>query len=233
MQTPIYPVNTPININFDKECILSTKDQGLLYHWDTTQIDNVQFDNLSFDWASFSQFLFNKVDNVKVPNGYYWKDANGTVYYADIDLTNNAANTETQYQQRIGYNEHNTQFFKFTGTELGNALLDLDKFFPNLVKNKMIRVLIQMPGQIIPTHIDTFVTYQTKLGVADSEMHKVKRYCAFVTDWSFGHLFHYGTNVFAPWQAGDVFEIKQGVPHGSANAGFVPKITIQWDGMED
>jgi uncharacterized protein (DUF2237 family) len=52
----------------------------------------------------------------------------------------------------------------------------------------------------------------------------------FVSDWDWGHFFHYGNYCFNQWKAGDLWDLKGGIYHGSANAGITPKITIHWSG---
>ena len=58
----------------------------------------------------------------------------------------------------------------------------------------------------------------------------LRRYMVFVKDWDFGHFFHYGNHCFNQWKAGDCWDLKPGIYHGSANAGINPKITIHWSG---
>lgn len=206
-----------------------THDQGQSYHWNTTAPDQfAMLGSIDFDWKEFSAHVLDLVDQNAVPNGYYWGNQHN-VFVVDTNITHDLAGKETRYQVDTGYNQHNTQFYKLLNQELGCYFSDLNLLFPEITKNRMIRILVQMPGQCIPVHVDTFVTYR-KL-YPDADLSKIKRKCAFVSAWQWGHFFHYGTHVMTPWQAGDYFDIVPGVPHGSANAGFLPKITIQWDGI--
>ena len=48
----------------------------------------------------------------------------------------------------------------------------------------------------------------------------------FVSDWDWGHFFHYGNHCINQWKGGDLWDLRGGIYHGSANAGITPKITI-------
>lgn len=215
---------------FDSKNILYNKNCNQ-YHWDTTNSDTFNFiGNIRFNWTEFLNKVLDLVDKMPGPNIYYWGTANN-VFVADKNITTDLAATETRYQVDTGYNQYNTQIYRFVNEDLNPYFQELSNFFPEINKNKMIRVLVQMPGQIIPTHVDTFVTYRNLY--PDADLTKIKRYCAFVSDWHWGHFFHYGTGMLESWKAGDYFAIDTTTPHGSANAGFLPKVTIQWDGMVD
>jgi len=208
-----------------------THDLGKNYHWSTTKPDQFSMSgHMPYQWQEFSNHVLDLVDRMPGANGYYWGDSD-RVFVVNTDITNDLAGKETRYQVDSGYSQHNTQFYKLVNQELGSYFCDLDSMFPEITKNRMIRVLVQLPGQCIPVHVDTFVTYR-KL-YPDADLSKITRKCALVSDWQWGHFFHYGNHVMSPWKAGDYFDIVPGVPHGSANAGFLPKITIQWDGVVD
>ena len=46
----------------------------------------------------------------------------------------------------------------------------------------------------------------------------------FVSDWDWGHYFHYGNHIMQPWKAGDTWDLVPGIYHGSANCGVTPKL---------
>jgi len=167
------------------------------------------------------------VEKMKIPNGYYWMRDDGTVFYSDIDLTDDPALKETVLQQSNGYNQHNTQFFKFLNSELGSYFDTVREIYPGTDDGGLVRILVQMPGQMIPVHMDTFVTYRKFFNVTSDVI--VDRHSIFITPWKWGHFFHYGTSCVSNWKSGDSLIIENGVPHGSANAGYEPKITMQYD----
>jgi hypothetical protein len=93
-----------------------------------------------------------------------------------------------------------------------------------------VSLFVQPPGHTIWSHTDTYSSFIRRTGGAKADYTVLRRYMAFVRDWDFGHFFHYGNHCFNQWQAGDLWDLKPGIYHGSANAGINPKITIHWSG---
>jgi hypothetical protein len=90
----------------------------------------------------------------------------------------------------------------------------------------MTRIHVQMPGQVWNLHLDKLEKWNKD--APDT----VARYMIQLTDWQPGHFWSYGNYIFEKWSAGDVTTFDwQNVPHSTANAGHVPRITLQVTGI--
>jgi hypothetical protein len=62
---------------------------------------------------------------------------------------------------------------------------------------------------------------------------QVVRYFIQLTDWQQGHFWSYGNYSWTAWRAGDVSTFDWiNVPHATANAGHVPRATLQITGIK-
>jgi hypothetical protein len=62
---------------------------------------------------------------------------------------------------------------------------------------------------------------------------QVVRYFVQLTDWQQGHFWSYGNYQWSRWQAGNVSTFDwHNVPHATANAGHVPRATLQITGIK-
>ena len=92
--------------------------------------------------------------------------------------------------------------------------------------NSKMRLHVQRPGQVWNLHLDKL----EKWNPADPS--RVMRVMIALTDWEPGHFFSYGNHVHTGWRAGDVTTFDwQNIPHSTANAGHVPRITLQLTGV--
>lgn len=92
--------------------------------------------------------------------------------------------------------------------------------------NSKMRLHVQRPGQIWNLHLDKL----EKWNPADPS--QVMRIMIALGDWSPGHFFSYGNYVYTQWRAGDVTTFDwQNIPHATANAGHVPRATLQITGV--
>lgn len=90
----------------------------------------------------------------------------------------------------------------------------------------MARVHVQWPGQVWNLHIDKLEKWMPE------DPSQVVRYFVQLTDWQPGHFWSYGNYVYQGWQAGDVTTFDwYNVPHATANAGHVPRATLQITGV--
>lgn len=90
----------------------------------------------------------------------------------------------------------------------------------------MARVHVQWPGQVWNLHIDKLEKWMP------TDPSQVVRYFVQLTDWQPGHFWSYGNFVYQGWQAGDVTTFDwYNVPHATANAGHVPRATLQITGV--
>ena len=108
------------------------------------------------------------------------------------------------------------------------------KISPNLqkisdlfgLKDCMNRVHVQMPGEVWNLHLDKLEKWNIE------QPYLVTRIVVQLTDWQMGHFWSYGNYTHTGWKAGDVstFDWKN-VPHSTANAGHVPRVTFQMTGI--
>ena len=95
-----------------------------------------------------------------------------------------------------------------------------------------IAILKQPAGATNPWHYDTHYAVGQKNNLTEDEISKTtKRYLIMLEDWHWGHFVQIGNNVLSQWKAGDIFTWPFGMWHTSANAGIVPKLTMQVTGI--
>jgi len=94
------------------------------------------------------------------------------------------------------------------------------------LKDCMNRVHVQMPGEVWNLHLDKLEKWNPE------QPYLVTRIVVQLTDWQMGHFWSYGNYNHTGWKAGDVstFDWKN-VPHSTANAGHVPRVTFQMTGI--
>ena len=112
---------------------------------------------------------------------------------------------------------------------------DLEYNLPPLLSNlaeqfaldrAMYRVHVQRPGQVWNLHLDKLEKWMPQ------DPSQVARYFVQLTDWQQGHFWSYGNYVYQGWKAGDVTTFDWiNVPHATANAGHVPRATLQITGI--
>jgi hypothetical protein len=92
--------------------------------------------------------------------------------------------------------------------------------------NSKMRLHVQRPGQIWNLHLDKLEKWNLE------DPSQVMRIMVALTDWEPGHFFSYGNYVYTQWRAGDVTTFDwQNIPHATANAGHVPRATLQITGV--
>jgi len=91
----------------------------------------------------------------------------------------------------------------------------------------MARVHVQRPGQVWNLHLDKLEKWMPQ------DPSQVVRYFVQLTDWQQGHFWNYGNYHYWGWHAGDVTTFDWiNVPHSTANAGHVPRATLQITGIK-
>jgi hypothetical protein len=99
-----------------------------------------------------------------------------------------------------------------------------DKF---ALEDTMVRVHVQLPGQVWNLHLDKLEKWMP------SDPSKVGRFFIQLTDWQPGHFWNYGNYMWSGWKAGNVSTFDWiNVPHSTANAGHVPRATLQITGVK-
>jgi hypothetical protein len=90
----------------------------------------------------------------------------------------------------------------------------------------MNRLHVQWPGQVWTMHIDKLQKWSPE------DPDQVMRVMIQLTDWQPGHFWSYGNYIHQGWQAGEVTTFDwRNVPHSTANAGHVPRVTFQITGV--
>jgi hypothetical protein len=92
--------------------------------------------------------------------------------------------------------------------------------------DSMTRIHVQHPGQVWNLHLDKLEKW------CPEDPFQVMRVMIQLSDWQPGHFWIYGNYHFSGWQAGDVTTFDWiNVPHATANAGLVPRVTLQVTGI--
>ena len=109
---------------------------------------------------------------------------------------------------------------------------DLPAVFQQIAKDfqlqqMMARIHVQRPGQTWNLHLDKLEKWMP------DDPGQVVRYFIQLTDWQQGHFWNYGNYHYWGWHAGDVTTFDWiNVPHATANAGHVPRATLQITGIK-
>jgi len=89
------------------------------------------------------------------------------------------------------------------------------------------RVHVQYPGQVWQLHLDKLEKWMPE------DPAQVVRYVVQLTDWQQGHFWSFGNYMWSGWCAGVVTQFDWfSVPHSTANAGHVPRATLQITGIK-
>ena len=95
------------------------------------------------------------------------------------------------------------------------------------LEKTMARIHVQRPGQTWNLHLDKLEKWMP------ADPGQVVRYFVQLTDWQQGHFWSYGNYSWTGWRAGDVSTFDWiNVPHATANAGHVPRATLQITGIK-
>ena len=130
-----------------------------------------------------------------------------------------------------GYKKEQTKYLQIFSDEYPKLFEKFIKF--SKLGNATSSLIKQYPGNIIPWHYDTHVTFKNKIK-KEKKLNKntqIIRYMVFLTDWDWGHYFCVGNNVVHQWRAGDLITWKPHVHHCGSNAGMSPKITLNITGL--
>jgi hypothetical protein len=101
------------------------------------------------------------------------------------------------------------------------------------------RIHIQRLGQVTPIHIDQQMRYAranwrklwTDAG-ADKNPLKLRRIMISLVPYDFGHVWQFGNTYYQGYDAGECLTYDWcNMPHGTANFGFSPRITLQATGF--
>ena len=129
-----------------------------------------------------------------------------------------------------GYKKEQTKYVQIFSNDYPDIF---EKFINisglNFATSSLIK---QYPGNIIPWHYDTHITFKNKIKKNTKlKNKKILRYMVFLTDWDWGHYFCVGNNIVHQWRAGDIITWDPIVHHCGSNAGMTPKITLNITGL--
>lgn len=148
-------------------------------------------------------------------------------------LMNNASHQErsNQFEEqnrryiKAGYNENNTEYWQTFNVD--NTCIEFGKtLFPKF----SMSIIKQMPGQTIPSHLDTFFMFSVKNAVNPKDCVRVN---IFLEDWKTGHYFEINENPILKWKKGDAVIVEIEEFHLSGNMGIEPKYTMQVTGVKN
>ena len=128
-----------------------------------------------------------------------------------------------------GYKKKQTEYLQIFSDEY-------PKLFEKFIKlsglgNATSSLIKQYPGNIIPWHYDTHITFKNLIKNNEKlKNKKVIRYMVFLTDWDWGHYFCVGNKVCHQWKAGDIITWDPVIHHCGSNAGMTAKITLNITG---
>ena len=95
------------------------------------------------------------------------------------------------------------------------------------MEDTLARVHVQLPGQVWNLHLDKLEKWMPE------DPSRVGRYFIQLTTWQPGHFWAYGNYCWTRWAAGSVTTFDWiNVPHCTANAGHVPRATLQITGIK-
>lgn len=95
------------------------------------------------------------------------------------------------------------------------------------LEDSMARIHVQYPGQVWQLHLDKLEKWMPE------DPSQVARYVVQLTDWQPGHFWSFGNCMWSGWTAGVVTQFDWiHVPHSTANAGHVPRATLQVTGIK-
>ena len=178
--------------------------------WDTVQ----HLGNIKADWATELQTA---IDNAKPVTWRTRGKENDPLTRPDQDY-----DREEYDLERIGMGKD------YIVTDLS---YELPQLFQNIadqfaLEKSMARIHVQHPGQVWNLHLDKLEKWMP------ADPSQVVRYFVQLTDWQ-QHFWSYGNYAWTGWQAGDVSTFDWiNVPHATANAGHVPRATLQVTGVK-
>ncbi len=119
-----------------------------------------------------------------------------------------------------------------------------DSYFKQFAKeiglrNSLARFHVQFPGEVTAWHTDIFSPAHEFLDESAQDVKdelvgrdkNIRRVLIALEDWAVGHIFLFGKTMWSEWSAGDVISWNYGVPHGTANVGYLPRISVSITGQ--
>jgi hypothetical protein len=102
-----------------------------------------------------------------------------------------------------------------------------------------VRYHVQFPGEVTVFHTDIFSPsheFLPNFGTNKDDLlvgkdNGIRRVIIAMEDWDWGQVFHFGSTGWTQWRSGDIIYWDFGVPHCTANMGYVPRISASITGL--
>ena len=151
---------------------------------------------------------------------------------------NSNENDIASVNNKLGRNEHNSHELNYgingnTNQELV-AMLGEENIKRMGIESEgiLVRLIVNMPGHGVAWHHDAANSYFKKFPDYTGELNDLTRLWFSAVPWQNGHVFQIGSSMLHNWNAGDVWHIPWGVPHGSINFGYHVKYTVSLTGRK-
>jgi hypothetical protein len=189
------------------------------YHFDTTQMDPrydtiKQLGRLAVTWIDDLPDIINNANPATwATRGYKGKD---------VQAPSEELVKEEYDLEQTGYGKD--YVITHLNWTIPASLQRISDAFA--LEDCMNRIHVQVPGEVWNLHIDKLYKWNPE------DPTKVLRVFVALTDWQQGHFWSYGNYNYSGWRAGDVTTFDwANVPHSTANAGHVPRVTFQITGV--
>lgn len=120
---------------------------------------------------------------------------------------------------------------------------DPDSFFTEYgdalgFERPQARYHVQFPGEVTAWHTDIYSPVHEFLAPLVQETPEtvgldknIRRILIALEPWHPGEIMLFGQTAWTGWKAGEVIYWEYGVPHGTANTGYVPRISVSITGL--
>lgn len=199
-------------------------------------LDNPNYDSIDFGYAISDRFW-----NENIPPYTYIGNIGGDwewVAPKDGKVPNNCTlASEIGKVNEFGYHK---SYDKYPIDDLLQKMIDLLQ-----VTNVTANVNYQTPNNITRLHFDimtSFLKEHEDLSQVPFDrktlqpvgMKPLRRFFVALNDWEDGHVFQMGTKQWSGWKKGDVIDFHwRGVPHSTANTGFIDRASLKVSGFSD
>ena len=176
--------------------------------------------NIKSDYKALSKKIINIEKKIKI----------SSVVNNDVKLKKAKLNNRIEAFKDWGYKKEQTQYFQIFSKEYPEIF---QKYMSiSGLENCTSSIIKQYPGNIIPWHYDTHITFKNFVKKNKNLSKKqVIRYMVFLTDWDWGHYFCVGNSIVHQWRAGDIITWPTHLHHCGSNSGMSPKITMNITGF--
>jgi hypothetical protein len=108
------------------------------------------------------------------------------------------------------------------------------------LEKPLARWHVQFPGEVTAWHTDIYSPAHEFLDPSTVDQsdesvgrdNGIRRIIIAIEDWTWGHMLMFGKTPWIDWKAGDVIYWEFGVPHGTANMGYIPRISVSITGKQ-